>query len=649
MDQPTLDGVNTYFVSRAARGGRPQGGALGRRRRRALRRLPELPRDPAPRPRGAASCRGRSGAAARVAAAPLLRHRASPKAAGLAEYGGSWGGAYLLRRALFMPYELDAVLGRDLARAGLDALGLTARLDAAAAGQASGHARVAAMESTQYLRNQLLRDTDWASMAHSLEVRTPLVDAALLHALAPDAACRPDRVSKARLAASPPPRAAGRGPEPAQDGLHGPGPRLARRGGRARRPSAASAAGPATSTPRSRHDRDARSAETLHLRATTASRVPASTDVTPGAGRRGALRVLYLCTDAYGGYGGIAQYNRDLLAAFSASDAVRETAVVPRVVVGADRGAPAARPLRRAERRQHGPLRPPRARPDPDAARRRRVRAPQPAARRRRRLEAARGARLVLGIYGIDAWTRPARRGLDWMLRQVDAVYSISDFTLERFRAWAPVADTPAFLLPNAIAPRRLRGRGDPRLPRGALRARREAGPDDDRPHGRPRALQGLRPDPRRPRAPRAPSTRTSPTSSSARATTSRASRRSPARSASATACRSRASSTRPRRRTTSASPTPTSCRATARASASSSSRRSPAASPCVGSDSDGGREALRLGALGQLVRPDDPAGLDAAILQALATPKGIPDGLAHFAVPRFAARADAMLQQVTA
>ena len=59
------------------------------------------------------------------------------------------------------------------------------------------------MESTQYLRNQLLRDTDWASMAHGLEVRTPLVDAALLHALAPDAACRPDRVSKARLAASP--------------------------------------------------------------------------------------------------------------------------------------------------------------------------------------------------------------------------------------------------------------------------------------------------------------------------------------------------------------------------------------------------------------------------------------------------------------
>ena len=39
------------------------------------------------------------------------------------------------------------------------------------------------IESATYLRNQLLRDTDWASMAHSVEVRTPLVDAALLFGL----------------------------------------------------------------------------------------------------------------------------------------------------------------------------------------------------------------------------------------------------------------------------------------------------------------------------------------------------------------------------------------------------------------------------------------------------------------------------------
>jgi asparagine synthase (glutamine-hydrolysing) len=45
--------------------------------------------------------------------------------------------------------------------------------------------RVATLEASMYMRNQLLRDTDWASMAHSLEVRTPLVDAYLLRQLAP--------------------------------------------------------------------------------------------------------------------------------------------------------------------------------------------------------------------------------------------------------------------------------------------------------------------------------------------------------------------------------------------------------------------------------------------------------------------------------
>ena len=34
------------------------------------------------------------------------------------------------------------------------------------------------------MRNQLLRDVDWASMAHSLELRVPLVDAWLRRALA---------------------------------------------------------------------------------------------------------------------------------------------------------------------------------------------------------------------------------------------------------------------------------------------------------------------------------------------------------------------------------------------------------------------------------------------------------------------------------
>ena len=39
------------------------------------------------------------------------------------------------------------------------------------------------IESTTYLRNQLLRDSDWASMDHGIELRTPLVDTHLLESI----------------------------------------------------------------------------------------------------------------------------------------------------------------------------------------------------------------------------------------------------------------------------------------------------------------------------------------------------------------------------------------------------------------------------------------------------------------------------------
>ena len=44
------------------------------------------------------------------------------------------------------------------------------------------------------------------------------------------------------------------------------------------------------------------------------------------------MKVLLLCTDAYGGHGGIALYNRDLAEALAARDDVEEVIVVPRVI-----------------------------------------------------------------------------------------------------------------------------------------------------------------------------------------------------------------------------------------------------------------------------------------------------------------------------
>jgi asparagine synthase (glutamine-hydrolysing) len=47
----------------------------------------------------------------------------------------------------------------------------------------AGSEKVASLEASRYLRNQLLRDSDVFSMAHGIELRVPFVDLELLSAL----------------------------------------------------------------------------------------------------------------------------------------------------------------------------------------------------------------------------------------------------------------------------------------------------------------------------------------------------------------------------------------------------------------------------------------------------------------------------------
>ena len=65
---------------------------------------------------------------------------------------------------------------------------------------------------------------------------------------------------------------------------------------------------------------------------------------------------------------------------------------------------------------------------------------------------------------------------------------------------------------------------------------------------------------------------------------------------------------------------------------------------PVIAGKHDGGREALRDGALGIVVDPCSPAEIIAAIREALTRPKTIPAGLDYFAYPHFAARVHAMI-----
>src|SRR5262249_41621154 len=116
----------------------------------------------------------------RLVSGPILKHWTSPKYAGVLEYGGTFAGAYMLRRGLFMPWELPQVLDPDFVRTGWRELQGISLLNRDVADISSPRASVSCLESCWYMRNQLLHDSDWAGMAHSLEIRVPLVDIELL-------------------------------------------------------------------------------------------------------------------------------------------------------------------------------------------------------------------------------------------------------------------------------------------------------------------------------------------------------------------------------------------------------------------------------------------------------------------------------------
>jgi asparagine synthase (glutamine-hydrolysing) len=176
MDQPTIDGVNSYFVARAAKeaGLKVALSGLGGDELFAgysdFRDIPRMVRLVSPLP-----ARDTMGKMVRKAVAPLLPHFASTKYASVIEYGGDYAGAYLLRRAVFLPWEVEEILGEEKETSDHDTEIMRELINSTLT-RCSPPVKVSALEATRYMRNQLLRDADWASMTHSLEVRVPLVD-----------------------------------------------------------------------------------------------------------------------------------------------------------------------------------------------------------------------------------------------------------------------------------------------------------------------------------------------------------------------------------------------------------------------------------------------------------------------------------------
>ncbi len=159
-----------------------------------------------------------------------------------------------------------------------------------------------------------------------------------------------------------------------------------------------------------------------------------------------------LVTDAHGGFGGIAQYNRDVIEAFVADARVDEIVVVPRGIEDMSFDVPLKV---RYERAAAGGLL---------------------VFIWRSLIQACFGgkfdlvfcahsnlafvalvvrwiarARLVVSVHGTDVWTRPRSRLAGWSMKRADMILSVSAFTVERMRSWLPGPRPAALVVPNAV------------------------------------------------------------------------------------------------------------------------------------------------------------------------------------------------------
>jgi asparagine synthase (glutamine-hydrolysing) len=204
MDQPSIDGINTWYASKAVaeRGLKVVISGIGGDELflgySSFRQVPALVRLWKIVSRLHLASTFNPVFAFKAFMSGNSRWRYVPR------WAGSIGGSWWLRRGLFSPDELPDLMGKEMAFPVLNSFDPSLCVEKSS-GPLSDEAILAIgqVESTNYLRHQLLRDSDWASMDHSVELRTPLVDAWLLQEVSPYLSQFRDFPQKALLADAP--------------------------------------------------------------------------------------------------------------------------------------------------------------------------------------------------------------------------------------------------------------------------------------------------------------------------------------------------------------------------------------------------------------------------------------------------------------
>jgi asparagine synthase (glutamine-hydrolysing) len=186
MDAPTIDGINTYLVSAKTRaaGVKVALTGLGADEMFAgysnFRRVPQME-----------IFSSRLGRLPRFARQPLSASMAlfagkgdrNRKLAELATADKSVTHPYFLARMLFGATEREALFAASTYQSAQQSLDRVLQESVIAGESLDPINRVSYLESTFYMRNTLLRDSDFMSMAHGLELRVPFLDRALVEAL----------------------------------------------------------------------------------------------------------------------------------------------------------------------------------------------------------------------------------------------------------------------------------------------------------------------------------------------------------------------------------------------------------------------------------------------------------------------------------